>query len=132
MQMLVHIELLYFVEKNGLIFSIVLELNMFLQKSKHLLDITTSKPIFLDLNQIFQYCVDTFALDLLILCLQIKLWLILLVCFLLMILKKKWQYNFEIFQRWMKAILFKQLIINLADQKKFRLSEISKTENYFN
>ena len=80
----------------------------------------------------YKLAIEVDALDLLILCLQIKLWLILLVCFLLMILKKKWQYNFEIFQRWMKAILFKQLIINLADQKKFRLSEISKTENYFN
>ena len=31
------------------------------------------------------------------------------ICFLLMILKKKWQYNFELFQRWMEAILSKQI-----------------------
>ena len=52
---------------------------------------------------------------------------------------KKWQYNLELFGEWMKVILFNAINIietidrtNLTDQTKFRLSEITKIENYFN
>ena len=51
MEMLVHLELLYFVEKAKLFILIVLELNMFLNKLKKLLDIKTSKQIFSEYNQ---------------------------------------------------------------------------------
>ena len=56
-----------------------------------------------------------------------------------MILGKKWQYNLQLFWEWMKVILFNAINIietidrtNLTDQTKFRLSEITKIENYFN
>ena len=72
MQMLVHIRLFYFVEKMKLFISIVLELNIFLKKLKNLLEIKTSKQIFLEYKQTIHQCVNTFAMDLLILCLLVK------------------------------------------------------------
>ena len=45
---------------------------------------------------------------------------------------KKWQYNFELFQRWINAIPLKLTDqANLTDQEKYRLNEITKIENYF-
>ena len=45
---------------------------------------------------------------------------------------KKWQYNFELFQRWINAISLKLTDqANLTDQEKYRLNEITKIENYF-
>ena len=43
---------------------------------------------FIGYNQTFQECADTSALDSLILYLQVKLWMITLVCFLLMTFRK--------------------------------------------
>ena len=51
---------------------IVLVLSMFLKKSKDLLDIKTQKQTYLEYKQTIQQCVDTFVLDLLILCLQVE------------------------------------------------------------
>ena len=61
---------------------------MFLRKSKDLLDIKIQKQTYLEYKQTIQKCVATFVLDSLILCLQEKVRLILLVCFLLMISRK--------------------------------------------
>ena len=74
MQMLVHFELLYLVVVQKLFISIVLMLNTFLRKLKNLLDIKTSRQTFFKNNQTILYCVDIFALDLLILCLLVKLY----------------------------------------------------------
>ena len=41
---------------------------------------------------------------------------------------KKWRYNSELLQRWMNEIDK----TNLTDQTKYRLNEITKTENYVN
>ena len=65
-----------------------LVLNMFLKKSKNLLDIKTQKQAYSEYKQTIQKSVDTFVFDSLILCLQEEVRLILLVCFLLMISKK--------------------------------------------
>ena len=70
MQISVHIGLLYFAETLKLLISTVLVLNMFLVKSKN--SSQTSKQTFLEYKQVIQKCVGTFALDSLILCLQIN------------------------------------------------------------
>ena len=45
---------------------------------------------------------------------------------------KKWQYNFELFRRWINAIPLKLTgQANLTDQEKYRLNETTKIENYF-
>ena len=45
---------------------------------------------------------------------------------------KKWQYNFELFRRWINAIPLKLTDqANLTDQEKYRLNETTKIENYF-
>ena len=45
---------------------------------------------------------------------------------------KKWQYNFELFRRWINAIPLKlNDQANLTDQEKYRLNETTKIENYF-
>ena len=71
---------------------------------------------------------DTFALDLLILCLQVKLWLILLVGFLLMILL--YIYIYTIIWNILSISESNSIEImdktNLTDQAKFKLNEISK------
>ena len=72
MQMLVHIGLLYFVEKLKLFILIILVLSMFLKKLKNSLEIKTQKQTYLEYNQVIQKCVDTLELDSSILCLQIK------------------------------------------------------------
>ena len=69
--MLVRIGLLYFVEELKLFISIVLVLNIFLKKLKNLSGIKTLEQTFFEYNQTIQ-CVDTSALDSLILCLQVK------------------------------------------------------------
>ena len=56
---------------------------MFLRESKDLLDIKIQKQTYLEYKQTIQKCVATFVFDSLILCLQEKVRLILLVCFLL-------------------------------------------------
>ena len=66
-----------FFRKTEIVYFDVLVLSMFLKKLKSSLEIKTLKQIFLEYKQVIQYCVDTFALDSLILCLQIKNWLIL-------------------------------------------------------
>ena len=88
MQMLVLIGLFYFVKEVKLFISIVLVLNTFLKKSKNLSGIKTLKFTFFEYKQTIQQCVVNFALDLLILCLHVTNWLILLVCFLLITLKR--------------------------------------------
>ena len=68
---------------------------------------------------------STFALDSLILSLQVKNLLILQACFLLMTLKK----NERIILSYFEDEIDKT---NLTDQTKFILNEITKIENYFN
>ena len=76
---------------------------------------------------------DSFAWESLILCLQVKLWLILIVCFFLMILKEKMTKLFWVILKMNKVSSIETIDrINLTDQTKFRLNEISKIENYFN
>ena len=65
---------------------------------------------------------DTFTFESMILSLQVKLWLIILVCFIFMILKNTGGIILKYFKD----------ETNLTDQTKFRLNEISKIENYFN
>ena len=65
---------------------------------------------------------DTFTFESTILSLQVKLWLIILVCFIFMILKNTGGIILKYFKD----------ETNLTDQTKFRLNEISKIENYFN
>ena len=72
MLMLVHIGLVYFVTEIKLFISMVLVLNMFLKKLKNLSGIKTQKLTFFEHKQTIQKCVDTFALDSLILCKQVK------------------------------------------------------------
>ena len=52
--MLVHIGLLYFVEKLKLSISVVLVLSMFLKKLKNSLEIKASKQTFLEYKQVIQ------------------------------------------------------------------------------
>ena len=65
---------------------------------------------------------DTFTFESMILSLQVKLWLIILVCFIFMILENTGGIILKYFKD----------ETNLTDQTKFRLNEISKIENYFN
>ena len=65
-----------------------LKLNMFLKKLSILLEIETCEQIYTEYNEIIQSCMDIFALDLLILCMETNLWLIILACFCLIIKKK--------------------------------------------
>ena len=65
---------------------------------------------------------DTFTFESMILSLQVKLWLIILVCFIFMILKNTGGIILKYFKD----------ETNLTDQTKFRLNEISEIENYFN
>ena len=50
-----------------------LKLNMFLKKLSILLEIETSEQIYTEYNEIIQSCMDIFALDLLILCMETNL-----------------------------------------------------------
>ena len=58
--------------KNGLRLS-DLKLNMFLKKLSILLEIETCEQIYTEYNEIIQSCMDIFALDLLILCMETNL-----------------------------------------------------------
>ena len=69
-----------FCKQLKLFISIVLVLNAFLKKLKNSLEIKASKDISFEYKQVFQ-CVDTFALDSMILCLVVKNLLILAACF---------------------------------------------------
>ena len=71
----------------------------------------------------------TFALDSLSLSLKVKKWLILQICFFVMIFKKMIVYYWNILK--MNEIESIETIekINLTDQTKLRLNEISKIEN---
>ena len=73
----------------------------------------------------------TFAVDSLILCLQVKNWLIVLACFLHVILRKTMIKFFPILR--MNESNSIELIdkTDLSEQTKFWLDEISKIENYF-
>ena len=70
------------------------------------------------------------ALDSLILCFQVKDRLILLVCFLLMTLKKTMIY-FWVILKMNKCNSLEINKINLSEERKFRLSGITWIENYF-
>ena len=50
-----------------------LKLNMFLKKLSILLEIQTCEQIYTEYNEIIQSCMDIFALDLLILCMETNL-----------------------------------------------------------
>ena len=50
-----------------------LKLNMFLKKLSILLEIETCEQIYTEYNEIIQSCMDIFALDLLILCMETNL-----------------------------------------------------------
>ena len=69
---MIHIGLFYFVKEVKFLISIVLGLNMFLNKLKNLSGIKTSKLTFFEYKQTIQSYVVTFALYFLILCSQVK------------------------------------------------------------
>ena len=50
-----------------------LKLNMFLKELSILLEIETCEQIYTEYNEIIQSCMDIFALDLLILCMETNL-----------------------------------------------------------
>ena len=125
--MLVHIGLLYFVEKLKLFISVVLVLSMFLNKIR----IQASNSIvcgyfcngFIDFMLAGKKLTDFTSL------------------FSFYDFEKKWQYNFEIFQRWVQLHWVIPIECNsvktigrtnLTNQTKFRLNEISKIKKYFN
>ena len=102
--------------KNGLRLS-DLKLNMFLKKLSILLEIKTCEQIYTEYNEIIQSCMDIFALDLLILCMETNLWLIILACFCLIIKKK------NIF---LKMIEVPNIYLNLSNKTQFRLNKMNK------
>ena len=125
--MLVHIGLLYFVEKLKLFISVVLVLSMFLNKIR----IQASNSIvcgyfcngFIDFMLAGKKLTDFTSL------------------FSFYDFEKKRQYNFEIFQRWVQLHWMIPIECNsvktigrtnLTNQTKFRLNEISKIKKYFN
>ena len=69
-----------------------------------------------------------FCIGFIDLCQQVKNWLIILVCFLLMIQEKRW-YNFDLFQRWMNVIPFDKT--NLTELTKFGVDKTTEIENFF-
>ena len=69
---MIHIGLFDFVKEVKFLISIVLGLNMFLNKLKNLSGIKTSKLTFFEYKQTIQSYVVTFALYFLILCSQVK------------------------------------------------------------
>ena len=69
---MIHIGLFYFVKEVKFLISIVLGLNMFLNKLRNLSGIKTSKLTFFEYKQTIQSYVVTFALYFLILCSQVK------------------------------------------------------------
>ena len=88
-----------------------------------------------------QQCADVFALNLLILCLNVKLYKTLLILFHQATLKK-WWYNFKLFYDFcLKKVksnshethnVYPNLnAVPLNDQQQFQLNNINGTKNYF-
>ena len=94
-------------------------------------NLKTWKQAYLGYNQTIKQCVDTFALDSLILCLSLKLWLVILVCFLLMILKKMIVYFWSILKMNETNSIKATDRTNLTDQKKIKIKWNKQDLNLF-
>ena len=70
---------------------------------------------------------DIFALDLLTICLQARLWLTILVCFYPRTLKKNDKIIFNHIKNWLTAGIYP----DLSDQTQFQLNKINEIKDYF-